>query len=210
MPRPFVLRVFAAATPDGWTIMPGGFCRIAEQPDARAVSMGDGARAADVWVVSDKAVSTATLLPATDTVRIRRIAGVLPSRAADNLFWLGRYLERAEATLRLVRALGSPSAIPARAPRPSLHSAERIQRLLVTWGAVTQASRAPAGAGRRRSVAERGAFRLGAVAGARGAAHRDLLARAAVARRLAGHHRDGRSARRTRSRTTTAWSARPS
>ena len=55
-PRPFVLRVFAAATPGGWTMMPGGFCRIAEQLDARAVSMGEGARAADVWVVSDKAV----------------------------------------------------------------------------------------------------------------------------------------------------------
>src|ERR1700742_5071499 len=91
-PRPFVLRVFAAATPNGWTIMPGGFCRIADQPDARAVSMGDGARAADVWVVSDRAVSPTTLLPAGDTVRIRRIAGVVPSRAADNLFWLGRYL----------------------------------------------------------------------------------------------------------------------
>src|SRR5205085_5303461 len=51
--RPFVLRVFAAATPDGWTVMPGGFCRIADQLDARAVSMGDGTRAADVWVVSD-------------------------------------------------------------------------------------------------------------------------------------------------------------
>src|SRR4029077_7407388 len=33
-PRPFVLRVFAAATETGWTIMPGGFCRIAERPDA--------------------------------------------------------------------------------------------------------------------------------------------------------------------------------
>src|SRR3978361_757967 len=65
-PRPFVLRVFAAATPDGWTIMPGGFCRIADQPDARAVSMGDGARAADVWVVSGKAVGTATLTAAVD------------------------------------------------------------------------------------------------------------------------------------------------
>src|SRR6202012_1916658 len=106
-PRPFVLRVFAAATPNGWTIMPGGFCRIADQPDARAVSMGDGARAADVWVVSDRAVSPTTLLPAGDNVRIRRIAGVVPSRAADNLFWLGRYLERAEATLRLIRVLGS-------------------------------------------------------------------------------------------------------
>jgi uncharacterized circularly permuted ATP-grasp superfamily protein/uncharacterized alpha-E superfamily protein len=140
-PRPFVLRVFAAATPDGWTIMPGGFCRIAEQLDARAVSMGDGARAADVWVVADKAVSATTLLPASDAVRIRRIAGVLPSRAADNLFWLGRYLERAEATLRLVRALGTQQRDPGKGSSGLQQAAERIQRLLVAWGAVSQASR---------------------------------------------------------------------
>jgi uncharacterized circularly permuted ATP-grasp superfamily protein/uncharacterized alpha-E superfamily protein len=140
-PRPFVLRVFAAATPGGWTMMPGGFCRIADQLDARAVSMGDGARAADVWVVSDKAVSTATLLPSGDNVRIRRIAGWVPSRAADNLFWLGRYLERAEATLRLVRALGTQRD-PGKGAATVPHSVERIQRLLVTWGAVSQATRA--------------------------------------------------------------------
>ncbi|QDW37632.1 hypothetical protein FFI89_010990 [Bradyrhizobium sp. KBS0727] len=146
-PRPFVLRVFAAARPDGgWTILPGGFCRIAEQADARAVSMGDGARSADVWVVSDKEVSTSTLLPAADTVRIKRIAGVVSSRAADNLFWLGRYLERAEATLRLIRALGTPTRDPVKGasngPATALPSVERIHRLLVTWGATTQASRA--------------------------------------------------------------------
>src|SRR5579859_2662730 len=141
-PRPFVLRVFAAATPQGWTVMPGGFCRIAEQLDARAVSMGDGARAADVWVVSDKAVSPTTLLPAGDTVRIRRIAGWVPSRAADNLFWLGRYLERAEATLRLVRALATAQRDPGKGSSPVLHSVERIQRLLVTWGATSQTTRA--------------------------------------------------------------------
>ncbi|HEY3891935.1 MAG TPA: circularly permuted type 2 ATP-grasp protein [Bradyrhizobium sp.] len=139
-PRPFVLRVFAAATPDGWTLMPGGFCRIAEQLDARAISMGDGARAADVWVVSDKAVSAATLLPTVDAVRIRRIAGVVPSRAADNLFWLGRYLERAEATLRLIRALGTQRD-PGKGSSTALHSVERIQRLLVAWGATSQATR---------------------------------------------------------------------
>ncbi len=141
VPRPFVLRVFAAATPHGWTIMPGGFCRIADQLDARAVSMGDGARAADVWVVSDKAVSSRTLLPGSDAVRIRRIAGVLPSRAADNLFWLGRYLERAEATSRLVRALGIQQRDTGKGATGLQHAAERIQRMLVTWGAVTQVSR---------------------------------------------------------------------
>lgn len=140
-PRPFVLRVFAAATPHGWTILPGGFCRIAEEPDARAVSMGDGARSADVWVVSDKAVSASTLLPGADAVRIRRIAGVVPSRAADNLFWLGRYLERAEATLRLIRALGLPMRDPVKGPSTALPSVERIQRLLVTWGAASAATR---------------------------------------------------------------------
>ena len=140
-PRPFVLRVFAAATPQGWTILPGGFCRIAEQPDARAVSMGDGARSADVWIVSDKAVSASTLLPGADAVRIRRIAGVVPSRAADNLFWLGRYLERAEATLRLIRALGTPMRDPVKGSSTALPSVERIQRLLVTWGATSQATR---------------------------------------------------------------------
>src|SRR6202035_6179339 len=140
-PRPFVLRVFAAATPGGWTIMPGGFCRIAEQLDARAVSMGDGARAADVWVVSDRAVSPSTLLPTVDTVRIRRIAGWVPSRAADNLFWLGRYLERAGATLRLVRALGTAQRDPGKGSSTMAHALERIQRLLVTWGATTQGAR---------------------------------------------------------------------
>lgn len=140
-PRPFVLRVFAAATPDGWTIMPGGFCRIADQPDARAVSMGAGARAADVWVVADKAVAASTLLPTTDNVRIRRITGWVPSRAADNLFWLGRYLERAESTLRLIRALSVPQRDPGKAGTTAQQSVERIQRMLMTWGATSLNSR---------------------------------------------------------------------
>src|SRR3954463_6070456 len=139
VPRPFVLRMFAAATQDGWTVMPGGFCRITDQLDARAVSMGEGTRAADVWVVSDKAVAATTLLPAPDSVRIRRVAGVLPSRAADNLFWLGRYLERAEATLRLVRALGLHRDHSRAAS--SQHSVERIARLLVAWGAASSGAR---------------------------------------------------------------------
>src|SRR5579864_3409944 len=143
-PRPFVLRVFAAATQHGWTIMPGGFCRIAERADARAVTMGAGARAADVSVVADRAVSARTLLPGSDAVRIRRIAGVLPSRAADNLFWLGRYLERAEATLRMIRTLGAQQRDLGKGAPGLVQAAERIQRLLVAWGAASQTSRTQA------------------------------------------------------------------
>jgi uncharacterized alpha-E superfamily protein len=104
-PRPFSLRLFLAKVGTGWQVMPGGFVRIADGDDARAVSLQRGARTADAWVLSDGPVAETTLLPSPERIVIRRASGVLPSRAADNLFWVGRYVERVEATLRLVRAL---------------------------------------------------------------------------------------------------------
>lgn len=105
-PRPFVLRLFLAAVgEDDWVVMPGGFCRISGSSDPRFVSLQEGASVSDVWVLSDAPVPETSLLPRPDKVRLRRTTGTLPSRAADNLFWLARYLERSEGTLRLVRAL---------------------------------------------------------------------------------------------------------
>jgi uncharacterized circularly permuted ATP-grasp superfamily protein/uncharacterized alpha-E superfamily protein len=104
-PRPFILRLFLARTTDGWQVMPGGFARVADETSARVVTLQRGGQTADVWVLSDKPVAETTLLPAPDRVAINRTTGPLPSRAAANLFWLARYVERAEATLRLVRAL---------------------------------------------------------------------------------------------------------
>jgi uncharacterized circularly permuted ATP-grasp superfamily protein/uncharacterized alpha-E superfamily protein len=137
-PRPFVLRVYCAATRDGWRVLPGGFCRISDQLDARAVSMGDGVESADVWVLSDNPVEVSSLLPSPDTVRITRLLGNLPSRAADNLFWFGRYLERAEATLRVVRCLSARSVDP-EAPMRGRRSLEYLMAVLLGWGAVDTA-----------------------------------------------------------------------
>jgi uncharacterized circularly permuted ATP-grasp superfamily protein/uncharacterized alpha-E superfamily protein len=134
-PRPFVLRVYAAATADGWSIMPGGFARISDQPDARAVRMGANVRSADVWVLSDKPVEMETLLPSGETVAIRRLVGHLPSRAADNLFWYGRYLERCEATLRIVRTLVQRAMDEELGSGGALAALERLKGLLVAWGA---------------------------------------------------------------------------
>jgi uncharacterized circularly permuted ATP-grasp superfamily protein/uncharacterized alpha-E superfamily protein len=104
-PRPFILRLYLARVGEGWAVMPGGFVRIAEGIDARAVSLQRGGRTADACVLSERPVAETTLLPTPERITIQRASGVLPSRAAYNLFWLGRYVERAEATLRLVRAL---------------------------------------------------------------------------------------------------------
>jgi len=137
-PAPFVLRVFVAATPDGLKVMPGGFCRTSDQPDARAISMGEGARTADVWVITDAPVERVTLITGQEEVKVRRILGNLPSRAADNLFWLGRYLERAEATLRLVRSLCTSLMDSEAAVHGAGETLVRLQELLIAWGALAE------------------------------------------------------------------------
>ena len=63
-PRPFTLRLFLAEVGDGWQVMPGGFVRIAEHADARAVSLQRGGATADAWVLSEGPVVETTLLPA--------------------------------------------------------------------------------------------------------------------------------------------------
>ncbi|MEH3045626.1 circularly permuted type 2 ATP-grasp protein [Sphingomonas adhaesiva] len=105
-PRPFTLRVFAARDADGrWQVMPGGFARIGEHPDPRAAVLGEGTWSADVCVHGPDPVAPVSLLPATDSVHVRRNPGTLPSRVADNFFWLGRYLERGEALLAVIRVM---------------------------------------------------------------------------------------------------------
>jgi uncharacterized circularly permuted ATP-grasp superfamily protein/uncharacterized alpha-E superfamily protein len=103
-PRPITLRVYAARTADGWTIMPGGFARVGSTLDTAAIAMQRGGQAADVWVVSSKPVEPISLLPREGEKLVHSAAGALPSRAADNLIWLGRYAERCEATVRILRA----------------------------------------------------------------------------------------------------------
>ncbi|RWN60912.1 circularly permuted type 2 ATP-grasp protein [Mesorhizobium sp.] len=103
-PRPAALRVYLARTPEGWTVMPGGFARVGFSLDPTAIAMQRGGQAADVWVVSDRPVERETLLPQEHDSFIRTSPGSLPSRAAENLTWLGRYIERSEDTVRILRA----------------------------------------------------------------------------------------------------------
>jgi uncharacterized circularly permuted ATP-grasp superfamily protein/uncharacterized alpha-E superfamily protein len=103
-PRPVVLRAFAARTPAGWAVMPGGFARVGAASDTSAIAMQRGGRAADVWIVSQAPVEQVTLLPASEDAGEAKLASLLPSRAADNLYWLGRYIERADGIARVLRA----------------------------------------------------------------------------------------------------------
>lgn len=106
-PRPVALRAFVTRTLDGYRAMPGGLVRVAAERESFVVSMQRGAGSKDVWVLSgEEQVNPLTLLrTGTQPVAIVRSGGDMPSRVADNLFWWGRYLERAEGTVRLLRSL---------------------------------------------------------------------------------------------------------
>ncbi|SMQ72197.1 Uncharacterized conserved protein, circularly permuted ATPgrasp superfamily [Devosia lucknowensis] len=129
-PRPITLRVYAARTEAGWTIMPGGFARVGSTTDTTALAMQRGGQAADVWVMSSKPVEQVSLLPVEGQRLVRNSPGSLPSRAADNLIWLGRYAERCEATVRILRAYNARLAELSKPDLPILsHTTAFLQTL---------------------------------------------------------------------------------
>jgi uncharacterized circularly permuted ATP-grasp superfamily protein/uncharacterized alpha-E superfamily protein len=125
-PRHFVIRSFLVASDTSYAFMPGGLTRIAGSADTLVVSMQKGGGSKDTWVLSEGPVSNFSLLPATvQPVELSRDGGDLPSRAADNLFWLGRYIDRVEAIVRLIRGILIRST-----DQPGLTEAPEIPSLL--------------------------------------------------------------------------------
>ena len=136
-PRPFTLRAFVARGADGeWVVMPGGFARLSAQGDLRTSLIGEGDFSADVCIVDDVAVEQLSLLGPDQVPPVRRSGGILSSQAADNLYWLSRYSERAEITLRIIRNLLGSSIDVDGGSRRGTPSRQRLVALLVRWGAI--------------------------------------------------------------------------
>lgn len=139
-PRPFTIRAFVARDGNGqWTVMPGGFARLSSSGELLTSLMGEGDLSADVCIVDDIAQ---TPLPGPTTLAaapaVRRGGGILASQAADNLYWFGRYCERAEATLRILRSImGSSIEADAGAARDA-QLRRYLAQLLEKWGAIDE------------------------------------------------------------------------
>ncbi len=105
-PQPVGLRVYIAAQGDGYTVMPGGLTRTSEHADAHAVFMRQGEASKDSWVLAEGPLNTFSRIGVVEqSLGPRRNGQDIASRTADNLFWLGRYAERMEGGMRLLRAL---------------------------------------------------------------------------------------------------------
>jgi uncharacterized circularly permuted ATP-grasp superfamily protein/uncharacterized alpha-E superfamily protein len=118
-PKPVVLRVYMVFDGTRWRAMQGGMARVVDVPDQLAGGLPLGGTSKDVWVLTEDRVDiVGPAALATPMLKLRRTSGDLPSRVADNLFWLGRYIERLDQRARLVRAaIGRLSRGAAMLPR---------------------------------------------------------------------------------------------
>ncbi|HEX3774737.1 MAG TPA: circularly permuted type 2 ATP-grasp protein [Polyangiaceae bacterium] len=98
-------RAFLVRDGEDYDVMPGGLARINESPDGLFLSIRQNAASKDVWVPS-AAGSAEPALPSMPDRRVdlKRGGLDLPSRLLDDIYWLGRYVERCDCTARLTRA----------------------------------------------------------------------------------------------------------
>jgi uncharacterized circularly permuted ATP-grasp superfamily protein/uncharacterized alpha-E superfamily protein len=139
-PRPFTLRAFVARNAHGeWTVMPGGFARVSLSGRPLTALVGSDDLSADVCVVDEGFAPpprVTTIIG--DAPAVRRGGGILASQAADNLFWFGRYSERAETIVRVIRSLlGSSIEVDGAAGRDA-DVRRHLVRLLLGWGAISE------------------------------------------------------------------------
>ncbi len=105
VPRQVVLRLFLTFNGSEWRAMHGGLARVLQDSDTLAGTLPASGLSKDVWVLNDdRSDIVGPLAQPAGPLAIRRTTGDLPSRVADDLFWLGRYVERLETAARLVRA----------------------------------------------------------------------------------------------------------
>jgi uncharacterized alpha-E superfamily protein len=151
-PGPLVLRTYVAANGNDFMVLPGGLARVVHSDDTRAAAMSRGSDSKDIWVLSPTAAPVTTLLGSTSApVQLRRTGRDLPSRIADNLYWLGRYAERTESTLRALRSLIKRLSADA-ATISAMPVVRRLLDIMVEYGQVSSPAAQEAASGKLASL----------------------------------------------------------
>lgn len=134
-PAHMALRAYLVASGDSHAVMPGALARISSELEPLEMSIRKGEGSKDAWVLSEGPVEHVTLLDKPgQSVALRRSGAELPSRVADNIFWLGRQLERAEASARLLRS--TARRITGESPSGSVAEIPVLLRCLADQGQI--------------------------------------------------------------------------
>ena len=103
--RPLLLRLYVGAIAGGFAVLPGGLAMTAANASDLLLGRVDQLESKDLWVLADGTVEHFSLMSSLHVSNDFLRSSDLPSRAADHLLWLGRYLERAEGRIRLLRSI---------------------------------------------------------------------------------------------------------
>lgn len=103
-PRATILRTFAVASESSYAVLPGGLTRVNLDSNEKIISNQSGSVSKDTWVMATEPEKLVTLRTS-EKYQPQETTSELPSRVVENLFWLGRYAERAESALRLLRTV---------------------------------------------------------------------------------------------------------
>ncbi|MCG9130397.1 circularly permuted type 2 ATP-grasp protein [Candidatus Poribacteria bacterium] len=105
-PRRAILRSFLFAEKDGYAVMPGGLTCCEGKTEKMTVSIQSGGVSKDTWILAPEPEPHISLWQQrTGRMQTAGPSEGLSSRAAENLFWVGRYAERAEGHARLLRIM---------------------------------------------------------------------------------------------------------
>lgn len=128
-PRNVVLRTFAVADDEDYLVMPGGLGRLSVESDSADVSSASGAPSKDIWVlagdiptVSRDEGALPELVPSPHVDHALSFVAPAP-RVASDLYWLGRYAERAESAARVLRVADNLVDDHAQRPGTTGHAA---------------------------------------------------------------------------------------
>lgn len=103
--RHIMMRAFATWDGQQFAIMPGGLTRVSTSPTSLIVTMQQGGISKDTWVLGRPEQSQFARFQIDEEAAPPLLSSDLPSRVADNLFWLGRYTERVESMIRTFRTV---------------------------------------------------------------------------------------------------------
>lgn len=103
--RPSIFRSFTVANESTYVVMSGGLTRVGLSPEDTVVTNQAGSQSKDTWILASEPEKQLSLIENSAVISELSQQPNLPSRVVENLFWMGRYAERAESTIRLIRTV---------------------------------------------------------------------------------------------------------
>jgi uncharacterized circularly permuted ATP-grasp superfamily protein/uncharacterized alpha-E superfamily protein len=105
VPRSALFRSFLVSNGDSYTAMTGGLTRSSTEEGNFLISNQSGGISKDTWIISPEPGRTLNIRKELARTATPSPGGSLPSHTAENLFWVGRYVERALGNARFQRTV---------------------------------------------------------------------------------------------------------